>query len=80
MVDVADDGPELDAGEARRIFEPYQRQRGTSSQPGSIGLGLTVSRSLARLHGGEVVLVREGGWNVFRASFPSAGSTSTSVA
>jgi PAS domain S-box-containing protein len=70
ILEVSDNGPELDPKEARRIFEPYERRHHSASQPGSIGLGLTVSRSLARLHGGDLVLVREDDRNVFRASFP----------
>lgn len=70
VVEVSDDGLPLSRVEADRIFEPYERSSAGSAQPGSIGLGLTVSRSLAHLLGGELVLDRVDGRNVFRLSLP----------
>lgn len=70
IVEVCDDGPALSSADIRRIFEPYERSNAVASLPGSIGLGLTVSRSLARLQGGDLVVVREDGHNVFRVSLP----------
>ncbi len=70
-VDVGDDGAPIPPKDAMRIFEPYQRLRGSASAPGSIGLGLTVSRALARVQGGDVEVLREGNRNVFRLSLPA---------
>ncbi len=70
-VDVSDDGPPIPADEAERIFEPYERVAAEHSKPGSIGLGLTVSRSLAELQGGQLTLVRERERNVFRLTMPA---------
>ncbi len=73
VVEVSDDGRELPPEEAERIFEPYERASTEPSRPGSMGLGLTVSRSLARLLGGQLMLVRVGNRNVFRVTLPMAG-------
>lgn len=70
VVEVSDNGPEIPIEVRRRMFEPYQRANAETSQPGSIGLGLTVARTLARLQHGDLVCVREGSRNVFRLTLP----------
>ncbi len=75
-VEVSDDGPPLPPGDTNRIFEPYQKMRGPDSVPGSIGLGLTVSRALARAQGGDVTARREGDRNIFSLSLPEAKAES----
>jgi len=52
---VSDDGPGISPGLEEQIFEPYARDHEPGSQPNSVGLGLTVSRHLARLMGGDLV-------------------------
>ena len=49
VLSVRDTGPGLDAGALSRLFEPFftTKDRGT-------GLGLAVSRAIARAHGGEI--------------------------
>jgi PAS domain S-box-containing protein len=71
-LEVKDNGPRMDSADMSRIFEPYTRSDAVTAAPGSIGLGLTVSRSLARLQGGDVVCVREGAYTVFRVTLPPA--------
>ena len=70
MVEVADDGPGLDEVEGARIFEPYYRARQIPTQPGSVGLGLAVSRQLAQLMGGDVRYERRDDWTVFVLELP----------
>lgn len=70
IVDVCDNGPEIPTHMRDEMFKPYARTRGRSSQPDSIGLGLTVARTLARLQDGDLVCVREGSRNVFRLTLP----------
>ena len=57
LVEVEDDGPGLPEAEMDRVFEPFHRAEPSRSRDtGGIGLGLSVARSIARAHGGEVTL------------------------
>jgi PAS domain S-box-containing protein len=56
---VSDDGPGISPGLEEEIFEPYARAHQPGTQPNSVGLGLTVSRHLARLMGGDLTYQRE---------------------
>ena len=59
-VDVLDLGPGLAEDELEKVFTPFVRGDRTG-RPGH-GLGLTLSRAIARAHGGDVCLAnREGG-------------------
>ncbi len=51
---IIDDGPGIPEGDRERIFDAYQTSHLTPGRPGSLGLGLTVSRQLARLMGGNL--------------------------
>jgi two-component system CheB/CheR fusion protein len=53
-VAVADRGPGIAEEERGRLFTPFSRLQGTITIPG-LGLGLYVSRQIARMHGGDVV-------------------------
>jgi signal transduction histidine kinase len=57
--DVIDHGPGIPASEQARIFEAFARA-GSSDERGT-GLGLTLSRQLARLLGGELRVISEVG-------------------
>ncbi|GMU84057.1 MAG: sensor histidine kinase [Planctomycetota bacterium] len=52
-IDVCDNGPGLPAGATRTIFEKFERQRPAGDRSG-VGLGLTICRTIVRLHGGEI--------------------------
>jgi signal transduction histidine kinase len=54
---VADEGPGIPPRERRRIFTPFYRvsNRLTDGVAGT-GIGLSIARDLARLHGGDLVL------------------------
>ncbi len=51
---VIDDGPGIPAADREDVFQPYTRAGGDAAMPGSIGLGLPVSRRLALLMGGDL--------------------------
>lgn len=70
LVSVYDDGPGVPEGDEDTIFEPYTRSTRDEALPGSIGLGLPVSRRLARLMGGDLVYRYDGG-SVFEVRLPA---------
>ena len=54
FIEVADTGPGLSASELEQAFEPFHRVPRTSAGVPGAGLGLTLSRQLARLMSGEL--------------------------
>jgi two-component system, OmpR family, sensor histidine kinase RstB len=68
-LDVADSGKGVPANERERVFTPFHR---LGEEPTGAGLGLALVRQIARLHGGDaVVLPRD--QTCFRVSLPAAG-------
>ncbi len=69
---VTDTGPGVPGDQVERIFEPFEQGDGSSTRVhGGTGLGLSVSRELARLMGGDIRLestVGEG--STFTVTFP----------
>jgi signal transduction histidine kinase len=54
---VRDRGPGIPESELERVFEPFQRLEGSRGRDsGGTGLGLTIARSVAQLHGGSLDL------------------------
>ena len=51
---MADDGPGVPVHESDLIFERYYRSAESPTQPGSVGIGLAVSRQLAEMMGGTL--------------------------
>jgi two-component system, NtrC family, sensor histidine kinase GlrK len=74
-VDVIDSGPGLSPAVIGRLFQPFSAANvdGTSRQ-GGIGLGLSLAREVARAHGGDLGVVREGGLTTFRLELPLEAS------
>ncbi len=57
IVEIDDDGPGIPPQDAEKVFEPfYRREPSRNRKTGGIGLGLAVVRSIARGHGGDVLL------------------------
>jgi signal transduction histidine kinase len=71
---VRDDGPGLGHDRVEHIFDMYDRGNAGAGKPGSIGIGLTISRRLARLMGGDLTYRYEAGRSVFDLTLPSAPS------
>lgn len=53
-IEIADTGPGLATEELEQAFEPFNRIARTSAGTSGAGLGLSLSRQLARLMGGEL--------------------------
>ncbi|MDX1450103.1 MAG: histidine kinase dimerization/phospho-acceptor domain-containing protein, partial [Acidimicrobiia bacterium] len=68
---VMDDGSGVDPSLAEEIFAPYRRAHDRTGLPGSVGLGLSVSRRLARLMGGDVTYSVEDSWPTFTLRLPA---------
>jgi two-component system OmpR family sensor kinase len=74
IVHVMDRGPGLPEDMLERVFEPFRRNDPSRNRStGGVGLGLTIARSLARDHGGTLVLgQRPGGGLVATVRLPAA--------
>lgn len=70
-VHVKDDGPGVPIDQRDTIFEAYKSGIQLRGRPASIGLGLTVSRKLARLMGGDLSYRYQHG-SVFVLTLPVA--------
>ncbi len=70
--DVIDTGVGIPASQVDRVFEPFhQVEGGASWRYGGTGLGLTISRALARRLGGDISVVSEEGvGSSFRLALP----------
>ncbi|WP_207477766.1 ATP-binding protein [Arenibaculum pallidiluteum] len=54
---VEDSGPGIPEAELEKVFQPFYRiERSRSRDTGGTGLGLSVARTVARAHGGDVIL------------------------
>ena len=67
---VIDDGPGVSPGQEDRIFDRYGRAHDDDSHPGSVGIGLSISRELARHIGGDLRYVRSDGITRFELLLP----------
>lgn len=72
VVCVKDNGPGIPDSEWERIFDPYGRSHHREGQPASVGLGLTVSRILARRMGGDLTYRYDDHLSVFKLVLPSS--------
>ena len=53
---VRDHGPGVAPADVARIFRPFRRGRGAAEPKAGLGLGLALSKGLARELGGDLVL------------------------
>jgi signal transduction histidine kinase len=71
-IEVRDNGPGIPPESRERIFGAYFRLPSSRNNPSSIGLGLAVSRDLARLMDGDLTYHRENGETIFELQLPLA--------
>lgn len=58
LIRVEDEGPGIAQQQAEQIFQPFQRLGDALTEGAAgTGIGLTIARSLARLHGGDLRLL-----------------------
>jgi two-component system sensor histidine kinase KdpD len=70
VVEVADRGPGIPAGQEELIFDKFHRLPSLDAEGGS-GLGLAICRGIVQAHGGRIwVAGRDGGGAVFRFTLP----------
>lgn len=73
VIAIEDRGPGIPRSEREKVFEPFYRIEGSRNPAtGGVGLGLSVARSIAREHGGDIVLAaRKGGGLSARLELPA---------
>lgn len=67
---VADNGVGVAEREAKLIFERYYRSAQSPTQPGSVGIGLAVSRQLAEMMGGSLSYIPGDSQHRFELALP----------
>ncbi len=73
-VSVADSGPGIPAAARERVFDPFYRLDGRLTEGVSgTGIGLSIARSLCRLHGGDLTLEPAASGATFKATFKVTG-------
>ncbi|WAS91889.1 sensor histidine kinase [Nannocystis punicea] len=78
VVEVADRGAGIPAGQEDRLFEKYFRVDG--ARQGGFGLGLAICRAIAVAHGGTVTAAnRPQGGAIFRVTLPVGEETQTAI-
>lgn len=79
VLTVGNTGKPIPTAAQAHIFERFHRGAIGENVPG-YGLGLNLARELARLHGGDLRLLRsDGEWTEFEATFRLASATGSSL-
>jgi signal transduction histidine kinase len=76
QVDVADHGKGIPPAQHERVFEPFFR--GSAEAPG-VGLGLAISRAVARQMGGDLVILSAAQGTTFRLTIPAPEAAAAEV-
>ena len=71
-IDVWDSGGPIPPARVATMFQPFDRADGNGRNPNSVGLGLAVARSLARVMGGDLEYRYDNG-SIFRLELPTPG-------
>lgn len=67
---VIDDGDGIEEERLETVFEPFERSHSDPGLTESLGIGLYISRTLARLMGGDIAYHREAGKTHFLLKLP----------
>lgn len=67
VIEVEDDGPGVPAAQRESVFEPFVR---LNEGAGGAGLGLPAARSIARAHGGDIVILDGARGALMRVTLP----------
>jgi signal transduction histidine kinase len=71
MVEVQDNGYGISEKEQPRLFEPYHQLENDRARLSGLGLGLSLSKKLVELHGGQIwVKSQKGEGSTFSFSIP----------
>lgn len=78
-LEVANQGPAIPAELQPRLFDRFFRADPArrEGQAEHAGLGLAITRSIVRAHGGEVRCVSADGWTRFQMDFPATTTTAS---
>ncbi|MEM8536971.1 MAG: HAMP domain-containing sensor histidine kinase [Pseudomonadota bacterium] len=71
MLEIGDDGPGIPPAAATRVFERFFRADASRSTPGN-GLGLSLVKAIADLHGANITLQPDTPGAVFTITLPAA--------
>lgn len=76
VLEVEDTGIGMDEQTLQRIFQPYEQANSDLSAMGGLGLGLSIGKQLAELHGGSLEAESEPGkGSIFRLALPLASES-----
>ena len=77
FIRVSDNGAAIPESEQSRMFKPYESARHRPRHADSIGLGLSMSREIAQLMGGDLTYENTLGWSVFELTLSAARSAAS---
>lgn len=76
---VEDDGPGVPKEALEQVFAPFFRlEASRNAETGGVGLGLSIARSIARSHGGDIQLLNGSGGLTAIIQLPTASTNVTS--
>ena len=71
VTEIVDKGQGLAEEELEKVFQPFYRGRTANQNKAGVGLGLAVSRSTVRAHGGDIRLRRSPAGMVAEVRLPA---------